>query len=150
MKAKCRMIPWPLVFDGGEFAICKGCRDMHRSTLSLALDLALRGRVYIFVGEYVGPEVHTVAALQRKKGEVPPSCTRSLMSLHSGSESEPCLRPSIALTDIVALAKGAGYKMSTDQLTLCEEVLKHDSSFLHCRAALGASKSFCGTMYSCS
>jgi len=148
-------IPWPEVYAYGEFNICRDWMDIDTQVLRLQREIKLKGDVYVFVGEYVGPAVHMTAALQRTRNMVPPACTRDLMSLHRREKyhtemaSEMCA--SMEMKDIYARCTELGVILSADQTSLFQTLLrKHiqgDAAFIPVGAAPGASKTFTGAIY---
>ena len=148
-------IPWPEVYASGEFNVCRGWMDIDMQALRFQREIKLIGEVYVFAGEYVGPAVHMVAALQRTRGPPPPACTMDLMSRHtqdkSSAEMSGELGAKMEMTDISARCDALGYESSTDQEQLFQTLLrKHihrESAFIPVGASPRASKTFTGSIY---
>ena len=151
-------ILWSEVYASGEFNVCRGWLDIQQKALRFQRKIDLTGDVYVFVGEYVGPAVHIVAALQRTRSTSPPPCTKALMSVHASDLSsaemgvDSCTQ--MTLADIQERCHALQYELSRDQIKLCKTILeKHvsgKSAFIPVGAVPGASKTFTGSMYACS
>ena len=118
LRDVCKMIPWPEIYRKREFAICKGYRDFKRSCVRFVLDLQSTGRVYILCGEYVGPQVYTVAALQAKRYAATNASTCQLMSLHLAPDDERLIGgvpDQTPVPEIEDAADAAGFVLPTEQ-----------------------------------
>ena len=151
-------IPWNEVYALGQFNVCRQWIDINQQALKFQRTIVLTGDVYVFVGEYAGPAVHIVAALQRTRGSSPPACTKALMSLHAPDVRSADLGvdscTDMKLEDIQERCSALQYELSSDQIRLCETILKKhvrgQTAFIPVSAVPGASKTFIGSMYACS
>ena len=150
-------IPWNQVYALGEFNVCRQWIDIYQQALKFQRTISLSDDVYVFVGEYVGPAVHMVAALQRTRGSSPPACTKALMSLHAPNVHSEDLGDAccthINLEHIEKRCRALHYELSFDQIRLCQTILmkhvKGRTAFIPVSAVPGASKTFIGSLYAC-